>query len=349
MNFRKNMSFWIGGAVSAAVLAAAGYLVFRYQATYSKLNADLRQETDRLRGLNQGNPFPSKENIEILRKDADQLAAYLTKVQKTFQYDAVAPEMIEPAEFAVFLERNMKEIRRAASAGGTKIPESGSLALERYTKGELPNIEAIPRLVSQVKIIHELVDILAAEKVEEILDVQREMFESSIKAEVEGQEQPESAQQQRQFASSTATAGSSAMESMPHSESNDLFDVERVQVSFSANEHAVWEVINSLARSKMFAVVSHVEIHNGLVITVKPPQAPAAAPAPAATAQASSDIFGAAQPAAAPVEPVAAVVVPPREERVVAGREPIRVDLVVDVYRFTPPSEAPAKEEGGGA
>ena len=322
MNWRKNMSLMVGGGVAVVIAGLAGFMLFRYQSSYAAVNRQLKDATDKYDQLNHRAPYPSNENLEAVQKDRDAVKAYLAKVQSSLILPEIAPERIEPAEFALLLQRTLTDMRSRFSKNMVKIPDGTSLAFDRYTKGELPNADAIPRLVAQVKIIRSLVSILVDEKIDELVDVKREIFEN---APVEG----ENAQPASMFTS--GQGGGKLAIPMPPPESNDLYQVERIMLSFKANEHACWEVLNALASSKLFAVVSHVEFVNDAV---------------AATATTTGPGEGEAQnsPSPAPGTPAAGpdgqpatqsvTVFPSREERIVGGREPVQVDLIVDVYRF---------------
>ncbi len=301
MNWRKNMLLVVGGSISLVLVLLAGFLLFRYQASFQKVNSELKDATDKLDRLNHSDPYPSAENTAMAQKNRETLAQYLANVQETLQRDQIEPEQIEPAEFAALLERSVREIR--ASAGATKLPERTSLAFDRYAQGELPAVDAIPRLVIQAKSIKALLGILMAAKVDEVIDIQRTIFESTV-VPAEGE---------------AAQAPAADEGGLPPPETNDLYTAERIKLSFIAREHAAWEVLNALGRSKLFAVVNHVEITNP-------------SPVPTGAAASEEGKEGSAPAGTATAAPV--TIYKSHDERIVAGREPIRVDLAVDVYRF---------------
>ena len=95
----------------------------------------------------------------------------------------------------------------------------------------------------------------------------------------------------------------------------------------------MWQVLNTLARSKLFTVVTSVTIVNDNPVPkigAKAPAQPAAGPTPGAPGVTPGS----------PVVPAVPLVQSPdvkvlsQEERVVAGREVVKVVLDVDVYRF---------------
>lgn len=295
MNWRKNMLLVVGGSISLVLVLLAGFLLFRYQSSYMKVSRELKEATDKLDRLNRANPYPSAENVAQAEKNKESLSHYLANVQEALQRDQIEPEQIEPAEFAALLERSVREIR--ASAGTTKLPERTSLAFDRYAQGELPAVEAIPRLVIQAKTIKALLTVLIASKVDEVLDIQRTVFENVSVDEAAPQPVDELG--------------------LPPPEINDLYTAERIKLSFTAREHAAWEVLNALGRSKLFTVVNHAEIRNE-------------APVPTATTKSEDE---GSTPAGTPATQ-GLTIYKSHEERVIAGREPIRVELAVDVYRF---------------
>lgn len=315
----------VGGAIGLVLLLGAGYLLFRFQSSYQKINAERKAAMDKLDRLNRNDPFPSATNVALAAANKEALARYLESVQEELQRDQGEPEKIEPAEFAPRMERRIQQLRAHALMAGVTIPERTSLGFDRYAQGELPSMDAIPRLQVQAKTIETLLELLISVKVDEIVDIRRDVFEEAQVEPVEG------APVDRRFVAAVPTGSTEPSTGMAPPEENDLYTAERIFLTFVTREHGAWEVLNRLASSKMFAVVSHVEIRNE-----KPVASSGPSPLPGAPP-------GFAEPVGLPgAGLVAPTAYRSHEERIAGGREPVRVDLAVDVYRFV----GEAKPEG---
>lgn len=107
---------------------------------------------------------------------------------------------------------------------------------------------------------------------------------------------------------------------VPRPAASELYSVERIEASFLARENNYWEALNALARGQPFMVVSDLTIeHQPLPPGAVNPQLPRPT---------------AATPGAAPATPVYLA----HEDRVVGGREIVKVSVTLDVYRFGEPA-----------
>ena len=328
MNLLKYKGLLVGGAiVLVLVLASIGGLV-RFQSIYSKAARELKAANDKLDRLNRRNPFPADENVTVIQQNRDALNAFLASLQQDFRAGQVAEETMEPARFANLLEKNIRDLSAKAATTATKLPERFALGFGRYVAGELPAAEDIPRLVVQTRTIAAVCDVLLEARVGELVSVERTPFEGHG---AEGAPKVDI----RSALAGTPDAPTTQLLSLPlpPAQSNELYVAERLAVTFLAREHSAWEVLNALARSPLFAVVEHVEISNEAnpkTPVANRPDGRAAAGLPPMVA-----------PGAPPPVAGAPIIYPTREERVLAGRENVRVGLVIDVYRF---AGAPAAE-----
>lgn len=326
MNILKHKSLVIGGGILAVFAGVAIFGLIHFQRVYAKAANELKGANDRLDRLNRRNPFPADENVTIVQQNRDKLKDFLGHLQQDFRQGQVSEETMEPAQFAALLERTNRELTNRAAASNTKLPERFAAGFGRYVAGELPAAADIPRLVVQARTIAAVCQILFESRIGELVSVERTPFEGqggdaatprNIRSELAG--------------TPDAPSTSLLTLALPPVESNELFHAERLAVSFLAREHAAWEVLNALARNPLFAVVKHVEFTN---------ESNPKAPVPERAGAAGTGLPVA--PQVAPGQPGAGpIIYPPREERIMAGRENVRVGLVLDVYRF---AGAPAQE-----
>lgn len=312
MNWRKNMVLVVGGGIAALLIIAALVMLFRFQAGHREVSGQLDSALSRLQQLNNRKPFPSRENIALVEKNLQVEQASALELQAALQRGQLTPDAIEPAEFAPLLERVHKRMVKRADEAGVALPDAFTFGFGRYAAGELPAPTAIPRLVIQLKAVDAVCGLLFQSRIGELLSIEREVFESGEVTPAE--ELSDLRLRRRQAATTTAPVVSR----VPPAQTNDLYGVERITVSFLARETAAWDALNALARSPLFIVVADISLENTL---------------------AAGGLLGKKQPPAAigGEQAVAAGVAryPTHDERVVAGREPVRVNLVLDIYQFS--------------
>lgn len=315
MNWRKNIVLVVGGGIALLLLVAVVILLLRFQGQYRTASGELASAVARLQQLNNRDPFPSPENIAVMQENLKAVQASAVALNDTLQRGQLAPEAIEPAEFAPLLERVSKRLGARAAEGGVVLPDKFTYAFARYAAGELPAPAAIPRLVVQLKAIDAVCSLLFQARISELVSIDREVFEAGeASAETEETIDP---RRQRRVAAAAAAPTATAVQ-LPPPETNDLYGVERLTITFAARETAAWDALNALARSPLFLAVVDVRVENTAAVAgnIGKKQPPGA--------------LGGEQAAAAGLAHY-----PSHDERVVAGREPVRVSLVLDLYRFS--------------
>jgi hypothetical protein len=337
MNLRKYKVLVVGGAIAAVLLAVALVFLIRYQRSYSAVNSRLTAAVGKLDQLNRKEPFPAQSNVERAQKNKEMVQEYLSELKTRILENQVEAEDIEPAQFAPLLENLSRKVFARAEEAGVKVPEETALAFKRYMEGKLPSRQDIPRLVVQLRTIEALLNLLFDAGIGEVLAIERDIFESEQEERTTG----EGNRLLRRGADTAPRGGmAQAARRVPRPPAGDLYDVERIYIEFLARENAAWDVLNALARCKTFAVVADVAMENSATgARVTPGSKMGMAdygglppglklPAPGVAAAKPHDLPGG--------------IIPPREDRVVAGRESVQVKLVLDVYRF---KKDGAKEE----
>lgn len=312
MNWRKNMVLVVGGGVAALLIIGALVMLFRLQGGYGTVSSELESALSRIQQLNNRRPFPSRENIALVEKNLEIEKGAALELQAALQRGQLSPEAIEPAEFAPLLERVHKRMVKRAEEAGVALPDAFSFGFARYAAGELPAPAAIPRLVVQLKAVDAVCALLFQSRISQVVSVDREVFEAGETAPTDDIADLRARRRQ------AVTVTTPAVSRVPAAQTNELYDVERITVSFQARETAAWDVLNALARSPLFTVVSDFSLQNSLAAggglgKKQPPTA-----------------LGGEQAIAAGLARY-----PSHEERVIAGREPVDVSLVIDVYRFS--------------
>jgi hypothetical protein len=315
MNLRKHKLLIVGGSIELALLLAVIVFLVKFNGGYQRVSRDLKSAAERLDQLNRRAPFPSQKNVEIVEANRKALQEFLGRLQGEMREKQVETEKIEPAEFTPMIERTLRKLNARARENGTILPAKFAYAVDQYAAGQMPGLDKLPRLVIQMKTIEAVCDLLIDARVNEIVDVRRQMFERTAT-----EENPAEAGGASRRGETTSVQSE---QPIPLPAESELYSVERIETTFLARENNYWEALNALSRSKPFMIVSDVKLEH-----------PAAMATP--TALTVTPPAG-AQPGAQPLVPVYRS----HEDRVVGGRELIRVSVVIDVYRF---SEPPAKE-----
>jgi hypothetical protein len=331
MNVRKNMVLVVGGAICVALICAAGFMLFRYWSAYVDVRSKAQAAEMRLQQLNDRGPFPSADNVEVVKANQSAIQKFAVAILGSLSEGQDPIPAVEAAEFAPMLEKAKQRLLSHAAGAGVKIPDRFGLGFDRYTKGELPSEAAIPRLVTQLRAAETVLGLLFDARMAEISDMQREPFE--------GEPAAATSSGDRRGGGAGASGGASKWSAVPLAESNELYRAERIYVSCSGRESAVWSLLNAIASHRPLVVLADVKMTNPLGYDAKRGAAPAAGrPGAASPARAAAPARG-----AAPVATAAPAKIPDREERVVAGRELIKVELLLDVYRF---QDEAGKKEG---
>ncbi|MCS6771279.1 MAG: Amuc_1100 family pilus-like protein [Kiritimatiellae bacterium] len=310
MNWRKHSVLFIGGGVALLFLVAALIFLFQARSQYRRANDSLESVLRSLEMLSRRDPYPSEANIRKVGENLETLRSKASEVQRVLEAGRFQEEAIEAADFAPLLEKTIARIVQKAMEAGVQLPDRFSLGMPQYLAGEIPSSDAIPRLVSQLKTLESLCNLLIQARVSSILHVERQAFEAPAQAPVE---QAEPVRRRRAALAEQETQLPAV--DLPMPSENDLYRVERVRVSFTARDAAIWEVLNSLARGPLIAAVADVRLSNTIAEKI-------------GRAQPVSPITGEAG------SPTAIVRYPTHEERVIAGRELVQADLVIDVYQF---------------
>ncbi|HMO04296.1 MAG TPA: Amuc_1100 family pilus-like protein [Kiritimatiellia bacterium] len=333
MNFRKNSILIVGLGVALVLLIIALFFLITAQSSYTERWNQMNAAMSRLTALNNRSPFPSTENIDATTAQRDVIKASYSDVVRQLRGAQLAAETIEPARFAQMLEAAIRRIREKAAVEGTTMPAEPGLGFRDYAAGKLPpnDTNVMDRLVFQIKAIEHLVSLLVDAKVASIDGLQREHFDvAAVAAPVEDT----SGRGSRGAApvDTMRTDGRVGQGGVPVPGTSPLYTTERLTVQYTARESAVWESLSRLASSPVCYVIVDVQLANtaqnlGKPVDLKSRVATVVATRPSPISPLGTVPSGASAIAAG-IESLS------REERVVGGRELVKVSLVVDMYRF---------------
>ncbi len=310
MTYRKYMPLVVGGSIALVLLIVAGYLLARFSGEYHRVHADLVSSMRTLERLENREPYPAEENVERLRRNRAAMELMLNDLIAELGRGQVEAERMERAEFPTLIERTILRLYDEARAANTRLPERFTFAFERYALGALPSVDHIPRLTVQVRMVERLCRMLFESGVSEIISVERTAFD------LERPDEPDPTVRRRTAVEPAAPAVRDFTELEPR-EDRDLYSKERFVLEFFSTDPALWRVLNSMASDDMFVVVKNMELRNEAVIRGRSPLELRRTPRDERT-----------DPRRDADRPLTT------DERIVAGRERVRVRLELEVYRF---------------
>ena len=341
MNFRKHMLLIVGGSIALVLLIATLFMLWKFYARYRTVNTGLISTTERLHGLSSGkHRYPCEENVALVQTNAAVLKAYFDDLFDTLKRGQVEPKKMEPAEFPLLLEKTIRKLLSQAAESGVTLPPRFAFGFDPYALGNLPNEEDVPRLARQLRTVEELCGLLYDAKVSDLGAIRRQVFEKLAT--------PSSGASTEMFSHRRGMeAGPASDQAQPSAaevvDPSGLFSKERYTLTFKARDAAVWDILNALARSRIFIVVTDIQFANeNPVPKIVDPKAAAPVTLPAGTPPSGA---GAMSGSGLTPLPEAKPKVLGQEERIVAGRELVKIVLDVDVYRFMTKEEAEQKTE----
>lgn len=339
MNLKKYMVLIIGCGIALLLAIAAAVLLFQQMSANGRAQAELKAALSKLDQLNKRQPYPNQANVDLTASSLASLKAKLLETQNRVRGSQVEPEQIEPAQFGPLLEKTSRQLKQEAASAAVALPENFAFGFGSYTAGAQPLSNAIPRLVIQVKTVAALTRIMYAARVTNILAISRDEFEEGMNRDTPAAGAAASGifRTESRGPSSSGHAAAAYLRDIPEVPSNELYSVERFALEFSGRENSVWEVLNAFVKGPPFIIIRHLTLDS---TTAGAAAAPAAGGRAGTAAAYAPEMFRESMRPGTSGMPspggvMTNLLMTSRDDRIVAGREPVRATLVVDVCRFT--------------
>lgn len=255
----------------AAFLIVLGVVVWLQQSASSKsaeVDTALEEQKAQLDHFSKQKPGPSRENIDLVRKDREQVDHLYERLLATVGHSQIPiPSDLRAVNFLQQMASQVAHLRQAAETNNVKLAEGFAFGFGRYA-GPPPQLPArglseedtkriLILLIRQLRAIDQISQLLISSRVDEINQIRR--------SEVE------------------LTAGGTAAPDLPIS--NDpkaLYQVLPFEFQFTCSGEALRAFLNSLTKSEWFFAVRFMKVVG------EAPSAERSAPgSPAATAQAA--------------------------------------------------------------
>lgn len=322
--FKKYALLLVGGVVALVLLCVVAFFMFKFRGEYVRVQQDLQSNLTRLENLHQRDPFPSEENVDRLNQNLHELENYLHSMLDALSAQQPEGEAMERAEFPSEIERTTRRLRSLADSKGVEIAEGVAFGFQRYSAGHLPVEEHVPRLVVQLRSVDRLCELLFNAEIRELRAVQRDVFDVERSRE---HEEPTARRTRRMEEPEPPETGVARRE--PRGV-EDLYTRERYTFEYKATDRVLRDVLNRLAANPALIVVRKLEVENELATGTRSAAArltdrlrPSEARRPPRSSERDGEEIDVEER-----QPLR------REDRVVAGRELLHVEMIVDVYRF---------------
>ncbi len=343
MNFRKNSTLIVGGGVALLFLIAALVFLFISRGSYLE-NRDAYESTRRkLDQLNNRNPFPSSENVDLLKENLALLTNNFDGLREKIEAAQIPVEAIEPARFAPMLEAAISDVLERAAAAEVTMPSVAGLGFKDYAEGKLPpnDPKVLARLVVQVRALQDVIGAALDAGVSSIDQLQRDDFE--LRAAPEPEPDPRGSRRGRGRRDTAPVrqkvAARSYIPGVPMPVENPEYQIERFAIGITGREFALWGFVNKLLASDIIYSIADITLENTRREELGKPvdmtaRLTALQNAARTAAQArQSPMGGMAGASANPPELTWSDV--SKEQRYAGGRDLIKATLVVDMFRFS--------------
>ena len=169
---KRNLFLAVGGLIAVLLLAGGIYYFISAQQRNKAIEEELEANKSDLNRLQGQNPYPSAQNIEIAKKEADKLRAAVGQLHRYFT--PVPAEKVTGIEFPRYLDRTLADLQTAARNAKTTLPMPGyafSFETQKpktsFGDGTFP---AVPEQIAEVRV---LAQILFGAHVSPLINIRR--------------------------------------------------------------------------------------------------------------------------------------------------------------------------------
>jgi hypothetical protein len=323
MTLKKNRLFLVGGGTFVLLLLVEMAFLFMSASAFRMEKRLLKKRSAQLSRLHNRKPYPSVENVERQRKNLEQLEYQVGELLAALMRDPFPKARVEAVGFSAQAQGVIERLGRRAKEAGVEIPPSLEVGFSQYASGGTVPAEAhVPRLVRQLHSVERVADVLIRAEVGTIHSLSREIFE------VQSAESSVSLRRRSRRSSPALREEGARHVSPSRVHAERLYHVERVDAEITARVDAIWRVLDLFASSPHFMVVAGFSHDTKAdILSYNPEEIKRPGELDDETLRYLSEGILVGEQALS------------RSERIIAGNEPVRVRLSVDVYDFDPGNE----------
>lgn len=155
---KRNLFLAVGGLIAVLLLAGGVYYFISAQQRNKSIEEELAANQADLTRLQNQKPFPSTQNIEIAKKEAEKLRSAVSQLHRFFT--PVPAEKGTGIEFRRYLDRTLADLQAAARDAKTTLPGVGyafSFETQKpktsFGEGTFP---LVPEQIAEVKALSQI-------------------------------------------------------------------------------------------------------------------------------------------------------------------------------------------------
>ena len=181
--FRNHLISLIAGAVFVALLGGISWFLFKSFDAQDAVLQDLKAGNDKLDELRNSKPFPSKDNIDLFRRDYENVRQLYDAMTNAAAHPPIhGPNLTRDIDFSQLVRTTVNHLTATAAEQHVRTPADFTFGFSRYdAKFPCRNPPAhgdectklLALLSKQLMVVETLADLLITNKVEEIAAIRR--------------------------------------------------------------------------------------------------------------------------------------------------------------------------------
>ncbi len=181
--FLNHLVGLISGAVFVVLLAIILWFYSTARTQQAVVLNDLQAQQSQLQMLHDAKIFPSKKNIELLKRDRDSVQQLYEAMRGAATHPPMHGRALErDIDFSQFMRETVSRLSAAAAEQHVRVPEGFAFGFSRYDakfpcRNPVANREECARLLAllskQLVTVEQLASLLISNRVEEISAIQR--------------------------------------------------------------------------------------------------------------------------------------------------------------------------------
>jgi hypothetical protein len=210
----------------------------------TEVDAALDEQQSQLQHFLQEKPGPSRDNIDIVVKDREQVDHLYGRLMNTVGHAIEPPADLRPVGFLQLMASTFAHLRQAADPAGVKLQDGFAFGFGHYA-GPPPTLPArnlspedskrvLGLLVKQLRAIDQISTLLIDSHVDEINQIRRSELEP--------------------------TGSTETFDAPVISDPNTLYEVLPFEFQFACSSDALRTFLNSLTKSDLFFAVRRVQV-----------------------------------------------------------------------------------------
>ena len=178
MNLPKTKLLWVGLGLFTILLIAEAILLTFSGSRLLKEQKELKKSYELLARLQNRVPFPSRESVQTLRDNLEELEYRTVSIVAEMDRDPFPRDAVESADFSARAQKVIERFRQQALQAGVVLPDSLEAGFADYASGGLvPDARHVPRLTRQLYSAERIADVLIRGGVDSIDRLDRDRFE----------------------------------------------------------------------------------------------------------------------------------------------------------------------------